>query len=380
MDMGEVVWYRKKRPRSATIQPGTVLKLVSPTTSGRRSRQLHHLLLWQPSSPEQSSGCSDRATIDTGACFQQPSTEVSTPIQSYDNIRRRQPRIMTTNMTKGGSVKRFMRANFSSSFLYPFKGTWYFATHRYLHPLLKGRLVPVTLLSTCVLAILFLTAYLPIVAFLALFHNKRSAWVNGTFFILSVGSLIIQLLFEALLVDHTQVDIFDAVMVAEGYEHLVKNRRTVSEDVNESDPYKRLGPREKGAQFAPFSVRQILEMIVLLPLNFVPYAGVPLFLLLTGYRAGPLINWRYFQLKQFSKKERKQFINTKQRKFEYMWIGVVYMILELIPVLAMLFLLTLAAGCALWSVHLEQELQAERGLEDPVTTPNGQPGTYTDEP
>lgn len=274
-------------------------------------------------------------------------------------------------------VKAFVRANFSLSFIYPFKGIYFFATHRFLHPLLRSRLIPLTLLSTCVLAILFLTAYLPVVAFLALFQYKGSAWVNGTFFILSVGSLFIQMLFEAMFVDHTQVDIFDAVLVSEGYEHLVKNRRAVSDDTNDSDPYRRLGPRDKGAEFAPFSVRQIVEMLVLLPLNFIPFIGVPLFLLLTGYRAGPLINWRYFQLKQFTKKERNQFIRTKQRRWEYLWIGTVYMILELVPVLAMFFLLTLAAGNALWAIHLEQEQEESRAEEQ---SPEDEPPAYTDEP
>ncbi|KXT17817.1 hypothetical protein AC579_5363 [Pseudocercospora musae] len=275
-------------------------------------------------------------------------------------------------------VRQFVRANFSPAFMYPLKGMWYFATHRYLHPLLKGRLIPLSLLSGCILAILFVTAYLPVVAFLAIFHYKGSAWINGTFFILGIGALVIQLLFEGLLVDHTQVDIFDAVVVAEGYEHLVKSRRTVSQNIDESDPYKRLGPRDKGAQFAPFSFRQIVELVILLPLNFVPFAGVPLFLLLTGYRAGPLMNWRYFQIKQFSRKDRKQFIKTKQRRFEYMWFGTVHMILQLVPVLAMLFLLTTACGSALWSVHIEQQLQDPRQRQEPAAEDD--PPAYTDEP
>ena len=175
--------------------------------------------------------------------------------------------------------------------------------------------------------------------------------------------------------DSTQVDIFDAVMIAEGYEHLVKSRRSVSEDINESDPVKRLGPREKGATFAPFSVRQIVEFIILLPLNFVPFAGVPLFLLLTGYRAGPLVNWRYFALKGFTKKERNDFIKAKAHRWEYMWFGTVYMILQLIPVLSMLFLLTSAAGSALWAVHLERKTNDLEGQLDEDLPPE-----YTDEP
>lgn len=270
------------------------------------------------------------------------------------------------------SARTFAKANITPAFIYPFKGIWYFATHRYLHPLARTRMLPLTLLSTCILVLLFLTAYLPVVAFLALFHFKGSAWVNGTFFVLGIGTLLISILFEALFVDKTQVDIFDAVMIGEGYEHLVRNRRPVSEDIEESDPVKRLGARDKGATFAPFSFRQILEFAILLPLNFIPFAGVPLFLLGTGYRAGPLLNWRYYALKGFTRKERKEFIKTKQRKWEYMWFGTFYMLLQLIPVLSMFFLLTSAAGSALWSVHIERErgdsqLEREEDIENEYT-------------
>lgn len=266
------------------------------------------------------------------------------------------------------------RANFSTSFLYPLKGVWYFSTHRYLWPLLKGRIIPLTILATGTLAILFMVLYLPIVIFLKGFHYQGSAWLNGTIFVLEIGSLLVALLFEALLVDHIQVDVFDAVMVAEGYEHLVKSRRLVSDDIDESDPVKRLGPREKGATFAPFSLRQVLEFIIFLPLTFVPFAGVPLFIALTGYRAGPLLNWRYFQLQDFSKKQRNQYIKTKKRKWEYMWFGIVHVILQLIPILSLYFLLTTAAASALWSVHVEQEQSLLIEEQDDF-----RPGDYMDD-
>ena len=89
---------------------------------------------------------------------------------------------------------------------------------------------------------------------MALTTIAPTPWLAGlSFFLLGAGNLLIALLFEALFVDHTQVDIFDAVMVGEGYEDLVNNRRVVAEDYDESDPVKRLGTREKGAVFAPFS-------------------------------------------------------------------------------------------------------------------------------
>jgi hypothetical protein len=166
-------------------------------------------------------------------------------------------------------------------------------------------------------------------------------------------------------------------MVGEGYEDLVKRRRVVAEDYDESDPVKRLGAREKGAIFAPFSVRQLIELMIFLPLNFIPFVGVPLFLLLTGYRAGPLLNWRYFALKGFTKQDRRSFIQRKKRKFEYMWFGTVYMILQLVPVLSMLFLLTSAAGSALWAVRIEEE---ERAAYEAHAEREAMPEAYADEP
>lgn len=287
-------------------------------------------------------------------------------------------RVHTTTMSQPpGRIRAFFTANFTTSFIYPLKGIWYFATHRYLHPLIRNRIIPLTLLSALVLVLLFMTIYLPLVAVMAIFHlSKGSAWANATSLVLGIGTLIVTVLFEALLVDKTQVDIFDAVMVAEGYETLVRTRRPVTEDIDEADPVRRLGVRERGATFAPFSFRQILEFILLLPLNFVPFVGIPLFLLATGYRAGPLVNWRYFAVKGFTKKERNDFVKSKQRRFEYMWYGVFYMILQLVPVLSMMFLLTSAAGSALWSVHLEQE-QLHNGAvqeQDDLTA------DYTDDP
>lgn len=228
-------------------------------------------------------------------------------------------------------------------------------------------------MSLCIVAIFFLTTYLPQVALLLLFHGRDSAWVNGAFLVLSEANLVIALLFEAFLVDKTQVDVFDAVLVAKGHSDLVRERRPVDSE-EQSNPLESLGTREKGAVFAPFSFRQIVEFVILLPFNFVPYVGVPIFLILTGYRAGPLLQYRYHIMKGLSKKERKTFVKTKSRRWQYMWFGTVALVLQLIPVFSMLFLITTAAGSALWAVDMEdQESRARIEEED-------NPPAYTDEP
>jgi hypothetical protein len=189
-------------------------------------------------------------------------------------------------------------------------------------------------LSTFIIVNLFVWTYLPQVAFLALFQRNGSAWVNGTFLVLGEGAAFVAILFESFLVvrlmyryrsswvhaetlqDESQVDMFDAVLVYKGYEDLVREHRPVSEDTLD-DPVRRLGKPARSSVYAPFSFRQIAEFVVLLPVNFVPYVGVPIFLLLTGYRAGPFQHWRYFQLLGYDRKQRDAFVG--KRRWQYTW-------------------------------------------------------------
>lgn len=242
----------------------------------------------------------------------------------------------------------------SASWHYPLKGIVYFIAHPFLYPLLRAQLFPAFILSIFVLGNLFFWTYLPQVAFLAIFH-RAGAWVNGTFLVLGEGAAIVALLFEAFFVDESQLDIFDSILVDKGFEDLVSTRRPVAvEGVN---PVKRLGRPTRSSVYGPFSFRQIIEFIIFLPLNFIPIVGVPIFLLLTGYRAGPLQHWRYFKLREFDRKQRNTFV--KRRRWQYTWFGTVALMLQLIPVLSMLFLMTTAAGSALWAADMEKQRQQE---------------------
>lgn len=239
------------------------------------------------------------------------------------------------------------------------QGIYYFLAHPFLYPLLRARLLPSLLLSVFVLFTLFFWTYIPQVLFLAIFHPFALAWINGAFLVLGEGAAITALLFEAFFVDETLVDVFDAVLVNEGCADLVERGRDL--DREETDPVKMLGRPSASAVYSPFSIRQIVEFIIFLPLNLIPFVGTPIFLFLTGYRAGPLHHWRYFRLLGYAKKERKQFV--KARKLRYTWFGTAALLLQLVPVLSMLFLLTTAAGSALWVVRLERVRTAIEGGE-----------------
>lgn len=243
----------------------------------------------------------------------------------------------------------------SAAWLYPLRGIYYFISRPFLWPLFRARLVPIVLLSAFIYTVLFLFTYLPQVAFLAIFHGS-GAWVNGVFLVLGEGAAIVAALFEAFFVDETLVDIFDAVLLNEGEEELVGRSRIIYPDG--ADPVKRLGKPLTSAVYSPFSLRQIVEFVVLLPLNLIPVAGTPIFLILTGYRAGPFHHWRYFQLLDFSKKQRKEFV--RKRQWKYTTFGTMALVLQLVPVLSMFFLLTTAAGSAMWAVDIERRRHIEQ--------------------
>ncbi|KAF1830752.1 hypothetical protein BDW02DRAFT_572704 [Decorospora gaudefroyi] len=250
------------------------------------------------------------------------------------------------------------------------KGIVFFIAHPFLYPLLKARLLPAFLLSAFVLINLFVWTLLPQVLFLKLFHTAGSAWVNAIFLVLGEGAAVVAILFESFLVDESQVDIFDAVLIYKGYEDLVRRHRPVTEDAL-NDPVRRLGKPTHSSVYVPFSFRQIAEFVLLLPVNFIPYVGVPVFLLLTGYRAGPFQHWRYFQLQGYDRKQRNAAI--KRRRWQYTWYGTVYLFLQLVPPFSMFFLMTAPASSALWAADLEKvRREQEANL---VQAPE-----YTDEP
>ena len=101
-----------------------------------------------------------------------------------------------------------IRSILSPTYLYPFKGLYYFLAHPSFYPFFGRRLIPLTVLSIVILGLLFAFTYLPQAAFLLIFHGP-TAWVSAVFLVLGEGNVVIALLFEAFLVDETLVDVFD---------------------------------------------------------------------------------------------------------------------------------------------------------------------------
>ena len=128
--------------------------------------------------------------------------------------------------------------------------------------------------------------------------------------------------------------------------------------------------------FQPWSITQLVELIICLPLNVIPVIGTPAFILITGSRLGKLCHHRWFALRGLSKKDAR--VEIRSREWDYLWFGTVAMLLELIPVLSLFFLLTTAAGAALWAAREEDERRTQH--RPASTTGAVEQSGYHDEP
>jgi len=109
---------------------------------------------------------------------------------------------------RAASVLQPIRNVVSASFLYPFKGIYYFLSHREFYPLFGRQLIPLTVISIVILGLLFIFAYVPQALFLLIFHGP-TAWFNAVFLVLGEGQVLVALLFEAFMIDETLVNVFD---------------------------------------------------------------------------------------------------------------------------------------------------------------------------
>ncbi|KAK2008990.1 hypothetical protein LZ32DRAFT_608905 [Colletotrichum eremochloae] len=257
---------------------------------------------------------------------------------------------------------------------FPLYGIWYFLRNKDFYPLFLSRLLPLSIISFLVYFILFTFAFLPQFALLAIFHGW-GAWVNAVVLVLGEGLVVIQGLFEGFFVDECRVDVFDATLIKESHADLVAPHRILFHDAPSA--VKMLGKPTTPAVFTPWSMIQIIELVVFLPLNFVPVVGTPAFIIITGTRMGKLSHYRWFQLRGLSKKEAKKEIDS--RTWEYVWFGTVAMILELIPVLSFFFLLTTSAGAGLWAARIEDE-KRRAATESLVGESLPPPPPYEDDP
>ena len=98
--------------------------------------------------------------------------------------------------------------------------------------------------------------------------------------------------------------------------------------------------------FSAFSPNALIRYLLYLPLNFIPVIGTVVFIILQGRRRGPAAHQRYFQLKEWSSRQRE--IHIEQNQGGYTAFGIVSFLLEMVPFANILFAFTNATAAALW--------------------------------
>ncbi|KAI2604944.1 uncharacterized protein GGS25DRAFT_405461 [Hypoxylon fragiforme] len=236
----------------------------------------------------------------------------------------------------------------SGAYLYPFKGIIYFATHRSLWRPFYSRILPTLGLTAGVLASMFFFTYLPQLAVLV-FVNGPLAVFTTTLLVLNESSTIVNIISRNFLLQEALVDTFDGTLLARNASDVVSEGRQLKSG---RDPIARLGKLIKNP-FSKFTPKALVRYIMYLPLNFIPVVGTALFILLQGRSRGSSVHNRYFQLKGWSSSQQQDW--HKRHISPYTTFGTIATLLEMIPVVSMLFAFTNTVGAALWAADIEQK-------------------------
>jgi len=237
----------------------------------------------------------------------------------------------------------------STTYLYPPLGVSYLISHPSLYPPVFSRLLPCILLTIGVTIPMFLIAYLPQAAVLT-FVNGPLGPINAIALVLSESTTIVTFIARAFLLEGALIDLFDATLVGEGQTALVSKGRELKPGSNR-DGVKKLGKMVM-KPLNKFSPSQLIEYLMLLPLNLIPIVGTAAFLIVQGRKSGPGYHSRYFQLKGYDA-QRKD-LEIKRRRGGYIAFGTAAMALNLVPFASIFFTFTSTVGAALWAAEIEK--------------------------
>ncbi|KAI1771637.1 hypothetical protein F4818DRAFT_444964 [Hypoxylon cercidicola] len=243
----------------------------------------------------------------------------------------------------------FTDAARSGAYLYPFKGIFYFMTHRSLWRPFYSRILPTLGLTAGVLGSMFFFTYLPQLAILV-FVNGPLAVFTTVLLILNESSTLVNIISRNFLLQDALLDTFDGTLVARNATDIVSEGRQLKSG---NDPIARLGKILKNP-FSKFTPKALVRYVIYLPLNFIPVVGTIIFILLQGRTRGSSVHGRYFQLKRWSSSQQKDWL--QRHTGPYATFGTVATVLEMIPVLSMFFAFTNTVGAALWAADIEERI------------------------
>ncbi|KAK2067427.1 hypothetical protein P8C59_001168 [Phyllachora maydis] len=143
------------------------------------------------------------------------------------------------------------------------------------------------------------------------------------------------------------LDTFDATLISKNESGIVGEGRQLQSG---GDSVQRLGKILK-SPFEKYSPKAFIRYFMYLPLNFIPVAGTVIFIALQGRSRGLSVHDRYFQLKNWSTSQKREWL--EKHSGAYSAFGTVATLLEMVPVASILFSFTNAVGAALWAADIE---------------------------
>ncbi|KAI3327123.1 hypothetical protein HD806DRAFT_486041 [Xylariaceae sp. AK1471] len=236
----------------------------------------------------------------------------------------------------------------SGSYLYPFRGIFYFCTHKALWKPFTSRILPTLGLTAAVTTSMFFFTYLPQLALLV-FVNGPLAVFTTVLLILNESSTIVNIISRNFLLQDALLDTFDGTLVEKNATGVVSEGRQLKSG---GDSIARLGKILK-SPFSQFSPKALVRYVMYLPLNFIPVVGTIIFLVVQGRTRGQSVHSRYFQLKGWSSSQQRDWL--EQHKGPYTTFGTIATLLEMVPVASMFFAFTNTVGAALWAADIEQK-------------------------
>ncbi|TPX67743.1 hypothetical protein SpCBS45565_g03664 [Spizellomyces sp. 'palustris'] len=226
------------------------------------------------------------------------------------------------------------------AYVYPIKGIGYFFSHSDLYKPIGGAVAQATLTSLAItIAMFFLTA-----AFLSLFATPFLGIPGAVVLVLVESWLLVSLVVKALFLEPLLDDLFNRTLVDCGQAALVA--RNPKKESRVAKAAKRTMDR--------FSPAAIARYLLTLPLNFIPIIGPLIFFVLNGRRTGQAFHAQYFQLKGWTSDQVHSFIESQ--KGAYTAFGICALLLQLIPLLGVLFTATSTVGAALWACDIEKSV------------------------
>lgn len=275
----------------------------------------------------------------------------------------------------GRIVPLAFRAIKSGAYFYPFQGIVYLLTHQTLRKPLQSRLVPTLTLGIGVTTVMFCLAYVPQMALLALTSGPVVAPVSAALLVINESSAITRILSSSSLLssflfsssrsepaepaESVDLDAFDATLILKGHEGLVASGREVR-SLRSSNVLDRLGrlvgvgkTNKTSSNNSSSPINRLIRYLLYLPLNFIPVVGTLLFLTLQGKKMGQNALDRYFELKQFSHKQREEWLEVHEG--DYISFGMACSLLEMVPFASFVFSCTNTVGAALWAADIENK-------------------------